>query len=169
MAFNVQAQIRDRFAAKANADGGGVYFVAQGSAFPDSSVDLAAGTGAKAINKMYAATLPITAGATTAVDLTNLFYGGTTQAFSALKECKVVVQLTTTADTQPSVRFGPQGVANGAILFFGGTTGSVEVRSAFENRDPVRGWAVTSGNKVVQFLNNGSYTVNACVLFLGTG
>lgn len=169
MAFTVQFNFTDRFKAGATDGNGGIYVVAPGAAFPDSSLSLASGTIQNQINKEYVATYAITNGGTTSVDLTTCTYGGTTQTFTAVKVLKVSLATTTTADTNPQVTFGPMGVANGAILCFAGTTGSQDVRQTYFNTNAVSGWSVTASNKVIQFSNGGSYPINCSVMVLGTG
>lgn len=169
MAFSVQFNNRDRFLSVASADGGGKYVVGPGSAFPDESLSLSAGTAANQINKAYVNTFAITNGGTTSVDLTACTYAGTSQVFTAVKVVKVSLAVTTSADTNPGATFGPMGVANGAILCFGGTTGQQDVRQMYMNTNAVSGWAVTATNKVVQFRNDGSYPINLSVMFLGRG
>ena len=169
MAFTLQSQFRDRFSANGGDGSGSSVSVNPGSGFPDKSISLGAGTGSNQINKGYINTFAITNGGTTTIDLTACTYAGQLQNFTAVKWLKASIVATTTADTDPSALIGPQGIANGAILCFGGTTGKQEVRSSYSNIAPVSGWSVTASNKVLQFGNTGSFPINLSVMILGKG
>jgi hypothetical protein len=164
----VQSVIRERFSLVAT-EGGGRFTAGPGVNFPDKSFTFQTGTVTGQVNKAYIGTLAVTNGGTTSIDLTAVTYAGTLQNFTAVKFLQVALSATTTADTNPTVIIGPQGVANGAILCFGTTTGSHDVRSWYQNMNQINGWAVTASNKVIQFQNNGSHPIGIYVNIQGTG
>ncbi len=169
MAFQiVQAVQRERFSLVAT-EGGGRFTAGPGVNYPDKSFTFTTGTVTGQVNKAYVAALAVTNGGTTAIDLTAVTYAGTLQNFTSVKLIQVALSQTTAADTNPTVIIGPQGVANGAVLCFGTTTGSHDVRSWYQNMNQVNGWAVTASNKVLQFQNNGAYPIGIHVQILGTG
>lgn len=169
MAFATQATLSDRFLVVSSPGNGGSFQAGPGSSFPDKSFVLNAGTTISQINKAYIDTYAITNGGTTSLDLTACTYAGTLQNFAAVKYIKVSIGVTTTADTNPQVTFGPMGLADSAVLCFGATTGQQDVRQMYVNSNAVSGWAVTASNKVVQFRNDGTYPINLSVMFLGRG
>lgn len=170
MAFTIrQAIIRHRFSAAATGDGGGNFVVGPGQNFPDKSYTFQIGTGTGMVNREYVDSFTILAGSTNTIDLTACTYASTNQNFTKVKNIQFALSATTTADTDPTVLVGPQGIANGAILCFGGTTGKVDVRGWFENENVVNGWGVTSGNKIIQMTNQGTYPVTVYVQVLGNG
>lgn len=170
MAFVIrQAIVRERFSLASTGDGGGNFVVGPGTNFPDKSFTFQTGTSTGQVNKAYVATFSLTTSGTSTFDLTALTYAGTNQSMTAAKYIQVALSAQTSADTSPSVFVGPQSVANGAVLCFGTTTGKADVRRWFSNLAPIVGWAVTSGNKVVQLTNNGSYPITVNVMVLGTG
>jgi len=170
VAFTIrQALVRERFSLAATGDGGGNFFVGPGTNFPDKSFTFQTGTGTGQVNKAFVGTFALTTSGTTSFDLTTAQWAGTTQNMSTVREIQVALSVGTTADTDPSVFIGPQSISNGAVLCFGTTTGKADVRRWFHNIAPINGWGVTSGNKVVQLTNNGSYPITVNVMVLGTG
>lgn len=113
------------------------------------------GTGDLEANMAFAAKYTITAGSNQDLDLSGSLSSlvNTTATFSKVKQIVVLID---EPDGDKKVKVGPQGVANGCQLWFGGTgsTCSEEVVEWTVKTNRFDGWTVTPGTGDILRINN---------------
>ncbi len=167
---SLQGQWRDRFGVTGGNGAGVTAGFFPGSPFPAQNVTMTYGTTNLQFNAATMITTSVTAGNTRGIDLTGLHaLDGSAMVLTTVKTFQAAVTAAATTATDPVYTVGPSGIANGAVLGFGATTGKAEVRrGGLEMYNPVSGWGVTSANKILVLSNPGGYDVNASIFITGT-
>lgn len=169
MPITFQAVFKDRFRVVGTNSVGAEWSCSPGLFFPNQPVTFAAGTASYQINAATMITTIVTAANTRTIDLSGLIaFDGSAMALSQVKTLAAAVTASGTTDTNPAFLMGPLGIANGAILGFGGTTGAAEVRTGGTMMfAAITGWAVTATNKLLILSAPGAFNVTANVLICG--
>jgi hypothetical protein len=143
--------------------------VSGSNTFPSLSSDIANGTGSGQANQLYAKSFTITTGSNQDLDLAGSLANefGETITFAKIKGIIVCIA---SPDGTKKVRVGPQGVANGAQLWFGGTGATVyeEVEEVLVRGAKYTGWTVVAGTDVLRINNPTASSVTVHIALWGT-
>ena len=131
-------------------------FVKTGEGLPTLSTTLTNGTGNQQGNQAYAQLYTIAAGANADIDLNSGSILGLVNAVASFTKIKKIVVAIKDHDGTKKVRVGPQGVTNGAQLWFGGTGATCyeEVVEWTVKVNSYGGWTVTAGTGDILRINN---------------
>lgn len=142
-------------------------FTPGSSTFPALLTSLSSGTGASQSNLLYVQSFTIATTANQDLDLAGSLENefGETLTFARVKGVIVAIH---SPDGSKKVRFGPQGVTNGANLWFQAATTNfyMEVFDFMMQTDEYTGWAITAGSADAVRINNptgGSVTVSVAI------